>query len=205
MADVTSQVAAPAGKAASPAGETTPAGPEGSTSDDKRRKPAEVARSARYAAAFVMVFYLGMVAFMLNKRADAQWDHMNSLLGGLQAIVFGAAGVLFGTSIQRDSVARATTDAENARKEVEQERRKSSAAERRAAGGEAMAAVARNTHRTSSQPSDPWGGGYRGEDDDTARASTAEHAEAELRASHASLVALADEYFPLADKAGDRK
>lgn len=205
MADVTGQVAVPDGKATSPAVEKRPAGPDGATGADRRRKPAEVARSARLAAAFVMAFYFGMVAFMMSKRADAQWDHMNSLLGGLQAIVFGAAGVLFGTSIQRESVARATADAANARNEVEQERLKSMAAERRAAGGEAMATVARGTQRTSSQPSDPWGGAYRSEDDEAPRPSSPERAEAELRASQATLVALADEYFPLADKAGDRK
>ncbi|MEZ0113848.1 hypothetical protein ABH920_007882 [Catenulispora sp. EB89] len=199
MADTTGEAAVPT--------ESTASAAEGTTSRERSaaagggRKPADTVRSARYAAAFVLVFYLGMVAFMMIKRADAQWDHMNSLLGGLQAIVFGAAGVLFGTSIQRDSVARATTAADHAHNEAEQERSKSRAAERRAAGGEAMAAVARSTGKKAQQRASLWNE-YRGEDD-AAGDPDAENAEAELRASHASLVALADEYFPLAGKAGD--
>ncbi|WP_066362064.1 hypothetical protein [Herbidospora mongoliensis] len=52
----------------------------------------------------IVLFVAALVALVLM-RDDPQWDRLVFLLQGLEALVFAAAGVLFGTAVGRSSAA----------------------------------------------------------------------------------------------------
>ncbi|MFC5663713.1 hypothetical protein ACFP3U_12045, partial [Kitasatospora misakiensis] len=66
----------------------------------------------------VLAGYTAMMIFLAAKRADANWDRLVFLFSGLEAIVFAAAGLAFGGSVQRGALAAAREDAAAARAEA---------------------------------------------------------------------------------------
>ncbi|MEW2538472.1 hypothetical protein [Micromonospora chalcea] len=54
-------------------------------------------------------------------RADQNWDRLIYLLSGFEAIVFAAAGLLFGASISRRSSIEAREDADQAKAEAQRQ------------------------------------------------------------------------------------
>jgi len=86
------------------------------------------------------VFILA-VAVMFLLRRDPNWDRLVYVFGGLEAIVFAGVGALFGTTVQRGTVAAARAESEQARvdaRHAQQELQTTTAA---AANGRALAAV----------------------------------------------------------------
>ncbi|MCX4689732.1 hypothetical protein OG401_36515 [Kitasatospora purpeofusca] len=66
----------------------------------------------------VLVGYAAMMTFLALKRGDANWDRLVFLFSGLEAIVFAAAGLAFGGSVQRGALNAAREDAATARAEA---------------------------------------------------------------------------------------
>ncbi|MEV6978925.1 hypothetical protein [Kitasatospora sp. NPDC093806] len=66
----------------------------------------------------VLAGYAAMMIFLAVKRGDANWDRLVFLFSGLEAIVFAAAGLVFGGSVQRGALNAAREDAAAARAEA---------------------------------------------------------------------------------------
>jgi hypothetical protein len=66
-------------------------------------------------AAAVLAGYGALLGFLAVNRGDANWDRLVFLFSGLEAIVFAAAGLVFGTAVQRSEVRAARADAAAAR------------------------------------------------------------------------------------------
>ncbi|NAS21159.1 hypothetical protein GT755_05585 [Herbidospora sp. NEAU-GS84] len=79
----------------------------------------------------IVLFVAALVALVLL-RDDPQWDRLVFLLQGLEALVFAAAGVLFGTAVGRSSAAV---------QEVAQAQERAAVAETDAANGRALASA----------------------------------------------------------------
>ena len=80
----------------------------------------ELAGTALYVAVVVVIFWLGMLAWLAWRAliaTDMQWSRLLALLSSLEAVTFGAAGALFGTQIQRQRVKDALGRAEKAEKD----------------------------------------------------------------------------------------
>ena len=87
-------------------------------SDDRKQG---LTGSDHYLAIFVVLFWLGMLAWLAWKAfgaTDMQWSRLIALLSSLEAVTFGAAGALFGTQIQRQRVTEAVGRAEKAERDA---------------------------------------------------------------------------------------
>ncbi len=92
----------------------------------------------------IVVFIIALVG-MATLRSDHQWDRLIYLFGGLEAVVFAAAGALFGTSVQRGSLVDARKDASDARQEARTARADAEAHGAQAEKGRALAEAIRAT------------------------------------------------------------
>jgi small-conductance mechanosensitive channel len=88
---------------------------EGGHLVEEKEKPARVSGIALLVAVAVLIAFTAFVGFMITQRgaAETPWTRLAWLFSSVEAIAFGAAGALFGSSIQRQ---RAET-AENTAKE----------------------------------------------------------------------------------------
>jgi len=113
--------------------------------DNSPPRPSPVVTVVAIALIVVFVGALGLLAGM---RADKNWDRLVYLLGGLEALVFSGAGVLFGASVQRAQAVTARKDAEQARTDAQQARTERDKALRAGEAGRALhAAVATKAER----------------------------------------------------------
>jgi hypothetical protein len=117
---------------------------------------ARLDRPTRTVAIALLVIFLGAIAFMFLLRGDSNWDRMVYVFSGLEAIVFAAAGALFGTTVQRSSVAAARASAEQARDEASAAQADARAAMGDAAKGQALASAVKAFE--SDSPTDSGGG-----------------------------------------------
>jgi hypothetical protein len=145
----------------------------------------------------IAVFVIALIV-MAWLRNDRQWDRLIYLFGGLEAVVFAAAGALFGTSVQRGNLADARKDASQARQEAETARTEAQLnvadAEKGKVLAEACRAAGQATETTSQR---------RGARDMDQFEATSPGASPDLR----TLVTLADRLFPAtrdADLTGGR-
>ncbi len=90
----------------------------------------------------IAIFVIALVS-MAMLRNDHEWDRLVYLFGGLEALVFAAAGVLFGTSVQRGNLADARKDASQARQEAETARTQAQTHRAQAEKGQALAEACR--------------------------------------------------------------
>jgi hypothetical protein len=90
----------------------------------------------------IAVFVIAL-AVMGMLRHDGQWDRLVYLFGGLEAVVFAAAGALFGTSVQRGNLSDARKDASQARQDAETARVQAQANGAEAERGKALAEACR--------------------------------------------------------------
>jgi hypothetical protein len=77
--------------------------------------PPVLTRTALVCAVVVLVLYLVFTLMLLLVAGDSSqltWDRYIFVYGGLEAVVFGAAGALFGTKVQRAQTAKAEQRAE---------------------------------------------------------------------------------------------
>jgi hypothetical protein len=78
-----------------------------------------------YGVAAIILLGYGVLIFSMYNRyvftdqQAANWDHAQTLLGGLNAIVFTAAGVLLGSSVQQVRTAEAKATNAEVKAEVE--------------------------------------------------------------------------------------
>ena len=82
---------------------------------DKTDKPLHPV--AVFAALLVMVAWLTMLSrlvYIAGSAEEREWVRMFAVLASLEAVAFGAAGALFGTTIQRQRVQEAQARAEKA-------------------------------------------------------------------------------------------
>ena len=99
-------------------------------------------------AATVLAIYIVLIVTLIRMRSDDHWDRLVFLFAGFEAIVFAAAGWMFGTTVQRSRVEGAETarqqavdDAETARAEEKFARQEKDAAIRDAERGRALDAA----------------------------------------------------------------
>lgn len=117
-------------------------------------------RATIIAATLVLVAFGVLVIWLLGRTAesDVRWNRSLYVYGSVEAIVFAAAGALFGTTVQRSQVARL----EDEKARADQRADDASAAERlasqRATRGDALAASIRGMTRASGSAA-PTGGG----------------------------------------------
>jgi hypothetical protein len=148
--------------------------------------PATLSRVASIAAGLVLVFYGILSVWMLSIRGTTgtAWDHASFIYSGLEAIVFAAAGALFGTHVQRGSVADAkdrASKAESDRADAEDEK---ALAMQGASNGAALAEAVRAT---------------RGASDDQSQV-TRSQPQVTANEPLSQLVAIADKLFPPGDQ-----
>jgi len=136
VADGTAGGTAPAPPAERPAPEA--AAPQGSGAG---RMPLGRAEQ-RVAIALIGIFMLFVVALVVM-RSDQYWDRLVFLLAGVEALVFAAAGALFGTSVQRTQAVEARQQAVQERQAAAKERERADQFEQQARSGQALADVIR--------------------------------------------------------------
>lgn len=179
------QTAPPAGTAPAPT-RTTPAPTIAPNSERSTLDPL-----ARNAALGLLVVFVLAIVIMVALRADQHWDRLVFLFGGLEAIVFAAAGALFGTTVQRGAVKAARAEADQARDETNQAREDASSMAEAATKGKALGAAVKGAGSVGSATKDERLGARADESLDFPAAG-----DPTLRV----LVRLADELFP--DEAG---
>lgn len=126
---------------------TTPAVPSAAAgSDGGSEKPATVVLGPleKITAVVLIALFVIFIAVLVLLRASDQWDRLVYLFGGLEALVFAAAGALFGTGVQRAQTQQAQ-DAAN------RERQRADGNENEALHGRALAAMIR-AKRDNSDP-----------------------------------------------------
>lgn len=146
-------------------------------------------------ACVVVGYYLGFMTYLAVARNDRGWDHLVFLLSGLEAIVFAAGGLLFGTTIQRGAVEHARAEAGSARADADKAGKRADRLEEQATGGQAVAALARGLPKPAAPPKA--GAGVVPREDAARRA---EKASSEYEVWHAALLGLVDTYFPAPGK-----
>lgn len=69
----------------------------------------------------VLLCFAAVFVFMLSEldAGEVRWNRMTFLYGTVEALVFAAAGALFGTQVQRERVVKAEERAEDAEKKAE--------------------------------------------------------------------------------------
>jgi hypothetical protein len=112
-------------------------------------------RAEQLAAIALIGVFLAFVVALVLLRADEHWDRLVFLLAGVEAIVFAAAGALFGTSVQR-------TQAVEARQAATEERERADRFESQARSGQALADVIRAKAGRAAASPDGDGGGSGG-------------------------------------------
>ncbi|WP_035847664.1 hypothetical protein [Kitasatospora azatica] len=70
-------------------------------------------------AAAVLAGYGALLGFLAVNRGDDHWDRLVFLSSGPEAIVFAAAGLVFGTVVQRSEIRAARADAAAARADAD--------------------------------------------------------------------------------------
>jgi uncharacterized integral membrane protein len=106
--------------------------------------------AALFVAIAVIIAWLLLLVWLVQ-RTDATeviWSRLLVLLSSMEAVAFGAAGALFGTSIQRQRVADARTRAEKAEKEAGDNKDASTK-------GKALAAAVKATARSRRKAGGP--------------------------------------------------
>jgi hypothetical protein len=96
------------------------------------------------AAAIVVLaawlLFLGIMTLHTNA-AELEWARLTAILGSLEAVAFGAAGALFGVTIQRQRVDDAKEHAAKAEERAEVAHKKAEEQTSAAANGKALAAA----------------------------------------------------------------
>ena len=115
----------------------------GTTGADTART---ISPTAVWAAVAVLVAFGGLVIWVLS-RADTTneivWQREIYIYGSVEALVFAAAGALFGVQVKREQVAKAEQRATNSEAEAGEAKRSERAAASDAANGRAQAATIR--------------------------------------------------------------
>jgi hypothetical protein len=77
------------------------------------REPARLSGWALGAALVVLVLFAGLVGFLVSElnAGEVRWSRLTWLFASVEAIAFGAAGALFGSSIQRSRAENAEAQA----------------------------------------------------------------------------------------------
>lgn len=156
--------------------------------------------AALWGAVIVLLAFGGLVVWMLGQRStnDIAWSRLTYVYGSVEAIVFAAAGALFGTQVQRQSVKASDNQRERAEGRADQAEAEQKRLAIDATRGQALAASVRGMYTAaSSQSRQDRGGSVRGDLGPAAR--TPPGTEPETVAL-AQLRAVADELFPVSGK-----
>jgi hypothetical protein len=114
-----------------------------STEGQQSRGPS---RAVTVVAAFILVAFGILVIWLLGTAqasSDLAWQRRMYVFGSVQAVVFTAAGALFGVEVKRREVATAVDRADQAVEEASEAKRSEQLASQDAQKGRAMAATAR--------------------------------------------------------------
>ncbi len=107
---------------------------------------------AMIAAVAVLIVWLGMLWWLIlhTDAAEVTWARWLTVLASLEAVAFAAAGAIFGTTVQRERVAKAESRAAKAEDDA-----KGSAKE--AANGRALAEAVKSRARAQPAPASAGG------------------------------------------------
>jgi hypothetical protein len=100
-------------------------------------------RTEQRVAIGLIGIFMVFVVVLVVLRSDQYWDRLVFLLAGVEALVFAAAGALFGTSVQRTQAVEARQQAAQERQAAAKERERADQFEREARSGQALADVIR--------------------------------------------------------------
>jgi hypothetical protein len=86
--------------------------------------PPSLLHGPRLVSAIVVLalfaLFVGYMVWLAPNAGDTAWSRVDSIYTGVEAIAFGAAGAVFGTTIQRDRVVKAEADAATERTRADQ-------------------------------------------------------------------------------------
>src|SRR5262245_24378171 len=117
---------------------------------DNSQSEAKLKGFGLIAAITVLAAWLGLLYWLIlhTSATDAEWARLLVVLGSLEAVAFGAAGALFGTTIQRQRVQEAQERAEKAEGRAEKAEETASATAAAATNGKALAAAVKVRERS---------------------------------------------------------
>lgn len=97
-------------------------------------------------ATVVLLAFGVLVVFMLGKTSsshtpDSDWNRLTYIYGSVEAIVFAAAGAIFGTTVQRSQTVRAEQQADQAGSRADSQQQRADEHVEDAAKGRALAKV----------------------------------------------------------------
>ena len=100
---------------------------------------------ASWAALGVLVAFVALVVWMLSNASASEsvWQRQMYVFASVEAIVFAAAGALFGVEVKRREVGKATEQADKANEVAAEAQRSERLASSKAERGETLAATAR--------------------------------------------------------------
>jgi hypothetical protein len=86
----------------------------------------------------VLAFFAAFTAFMISETdtEELEWTRLAWIFSSVEAIAFGAAGALFGASVQRERAEKAEAQAENASEDAASGRALAAALKAEAPAGE---------------------------------------------------------------------
>ena len=171
--------------------------------DSKQRLPAP----AVWTAIALLIAFGGLVVWMITNASSASeliWQRQAYIYGSVEAVVFAAAGALFGTQVKREQVAKAEERATQAQEEATEAKKSEQISATDAANGRTQAAAIRGI--ATAQAAQREAGTVPGEDVPGSRApgprgpggTTAGGSDLAL----AALVHVADELFPAPGRQG---
>jgi len=150
---------------------------------------AGLSRTVIWAALAILAAFAGLVAYMLISASASEqvWQRQMYVFASVEAIVFAAAGALFGVEVKRQEAAKAVQVADRAVEEAEEAKKSERQASEEAERGRTLAATARGLAAT------PAGTDARGPDVPGARGGPSSTSQQDvLRA----LAHVANELFP---------
>ena len=103
----------------------------------------EFGKTATWAATLILLVWLAILGYLVWSAgpdvADQQWSRLLTVLGSLETVALAAAGVLLGTSVQRQRVRDAQQQAKEAQQQEQDVRRDKDSFAQAAANGNALA------------------------------------------------------------------
>src|SRR5262249_51908680 len=119
--------------------------------------PAKLSGVATGTALVVLVAWLLFLGFLARHTGatDTEWARLIAILGSLEAVAFGAAGALFGVTIQRQRVQDAKERADKADERTTEAFKKADANAAAAARGQALASAIKSRATSRSEADQP--------------------------------------------------
>lgn len=144
-------------------GEVTP-GAKGTVKPPPSRAPSATGGRATWVVAVTVLVGYAVLLAVMARAADGNWDRLNYLFDGGEAITFTAVGWLFTDTVRRSELKRAHGQVDEAGKAADRERARADSNEADALVGRGLEAATRvrADAALSRRPDVPWSDGRAG-------------------------------------------